>query len=86
ATLGRSLAAADEIWLFTPPDLGWDTAPLLAELGARGHSAGSIEALATALAARLRPGDHVVVMSNGAFGGLHGRLREQLRGRAGCAA
>jgi UDP-N-acetylmuramate: L-alanyl-gamma-D-glutamyl-meso-diaminopimelate ligase len=29
----------------------------------------------------LRPGDHVLVMSNGGFGGLHGRLLERLRRR-----
>jgi UDP-N-acetylmuramate: L-alanyl-gamma-D-glutamyl-meso-diaminopimelate ligase len=38
--------------------------------------------LAAALAADLRAGDHVVIMSNGGFGGLHEKLLALLRARA----
>jgi UDP-N-acetylmuramate: L-alanyl-gamma-D-glutamyl-meso-diaminopimelate ligase len=31
------------------------------------------------LARQLRPGDHVLVMSNGGFGGVHDKLMERLR-------
>src|SRR6185437_7316878 len=37
-TLAASLAAADEVWVYTPADLGWDVAPVIAALGPRGHS------------------------------------------------
>ena len=40
----------------------------------RGHVSGEVDALARELAAAARPGDHVLVMSNGGFGGLHGKL------------
>jgi UDP-N-acetylmuramate: L-alanyl-gamma-D-glutamyl-meso-diaminopimelate ligase len=73
-TLAPSLSGADVVWLFTPPDLGWDTAPIIAALGSRGHSSTSIESLADSLAQAARPGDHVLIMSNGGFGGLHGKL------------
>jgi UDP-N-acetylmuramate: L-alanyl-gamma-D-glutamyl-meso-diaminopimelate ligase len=73
-TLAPSLSGADEVWLFSPPDLGWDTAPILSALGNRGHASSSIESLAESLAKSARPGDQVLIMSNGGFGGLHGKL------------
>ena len=76
--LAGSLAGADEVWLYLPADLGWDAAPVLEALGGRGHGRGEVHALATDLAAALRPGDHVLVMSNGGFGGLHEKLLAEL--------
>jgi UDP-N-acetylmuramate: L-alanyl-gamma-D-glutamyl-meso-diaminopimelate ligase len=40
-----------------------------------------VDALVAALAAESRPGDHVLVMSNGGFGGLHEKLLAALRAR-----
>jgi UDP-N-acetylmuramate: L-alanyl-gamma-D-glutamyl-meso-diaminopimelate ligase len=77
-TLAPSLAGADEVWLYAPPDLGWDTAAVITALGARGHASRDIEALVRDLARSLRPGDQVLVMSNGGFGGLHGKLLAEL--------
>ena len=45
-------------------------------------SSGSVEALVAAIAAEVRPGDQVLVMSNGGFGGLHEKLLAALRARA----
>jgi UDP-N-acetylmuramate: L-alanyl-gamma-D-glutamyl-meso-diaminopimelate ligase len=73
-TLAPSLAAADEVWLYAPPDLGWDTSALLEQLGSRGHTSAKVDALAQDLARSLRAGDHVLIMSNGGFGGLHDKL------------
>jgi UDP-N-acetylmuramate: L-alanyl-gamma-D-glutamyl-meso-diaminopimelate ligase len=73
-TLAPALAAADEVWLYVPPDLGWDVDTVLAELGSRGHSSRDVDALARELARRARPGDQLLIMSNGGFGGLHGKL------------
>jgi UDP-N-acetylmuramate: L-alanyl-gamma-D-glutamyl-meso-diaminopimelate ligase len=77
-TLGPSLRGADAVWLHAPPDLGWDTSQLLAELGTRGHVSRDVDALADELARAAKPGDHVLVMSNGGFGGLHGKLLARL--------
>ena len=73
-TLGPSLLGADEVWLFTPPDLGWDASPIVASLGAKGHASHDIASLAAELAKSARPGDHILIMSNGGFGGLHGKV------------
>jgi UDP-N-acetylmuramate: L-alanyl-gamma-D-glutamyl-meso-diaminopimelate ligase len=77
-TLGPALAGADEVWLYTPPDLGWDAGAVLGAFGVRGHAAGEVARLARELARSVRAGDHVLVMSNGGFGGLHGQLLAEL--------
>jgi len=84
-TLPRALAGADQVWLYTPPDLGWDTDVVLTELGARGHVSAEVDALSRELARAVRPGDHVLIMSNGGFGGLHGKLLAELERSAGAA-
>jgi UDP-N-acetylmuramate: L-alanyl-gamma-D-glutamyl-meso-diaminopimelate ligase len=80
-TLAPSLALADDVWLFAPPDLGWDTQPLMAALGTRGHAVPDVDKLADELAQALKPGDHALIMSNGGFGGLHGKLLARLEAR-----
>ena len=79
--LAASLGGADVVWLFAPPDLGWDAAPVIDALGGRGRVARDIDALVRALAEHARAGDHVLIMSNGGFGGLHDRLLDALRRR-----
>jgi UDP-N-acetylmuramate: L-alanyl-gamma-D-glutamyl-meso-diaminopimelate ligase len=86
ATLAGSLAGADAVWLYAPPDLGWDVRGSLASLGARAHVATDLGALVAALAADLMPGDHVLVMSNGGFGAMPARLLQLLAMRDGAAA
>ena len=79
--IAPSLAAADQVYIFTPPDLGWDTAALVRELGARGHAVATIDGMAAAVTAQAAAGDSVLVMSNGGFGGLHEKLLTALRQR-----
>jgi UDP-N-acetylmuramate: L-alanyl-gamma-D-glutamyl-meso-diaminopimelate ligase len=81
-TLAPALAAADQVWLYTPPDLGWDTAAVLAALGGRAHASADVDALARELAQHARAGDQVLIMSNGGFGGLHEKLLAALAARA----
>jgi UDP-N-acetylmuramate: L-alanyl-gamma-D-glutamyl-meso-diaminopimelate ligase len=80
-TLAPSLAGADEVWLYAPADLGWDLSAVAAQLGPRGHVSGDVDSLVRELVPRLRAGDHVLVMSNGGFGGLHGKLLAALGAR-----
>jgi UDP-N-acetylmuramate: L-alanyl-gamma-D-glutamyl-meso-diaminopimelate ligase len=62
--------------------LGWDAAEALAPMGARAQVADTIDGVIAQVLAAVRRGDHVVCMSNGGFGGIHGRLLEALRQRA----
>jgi UDP-N-acetylmuramate: L-alanyl-gamma-D-glutamyl-meso-diaminopimelate ligase len=79
--LAPALAAADLSWLFNPADLGWDLPGAVHVLGGRARFAPSVENLVQTLADELRAGDHVLVMSNGGFGGLHDKLLAELRAR-----
>jgi UDP-N-acetylmuramate: L-alanyl-gamma-D-glutamyl-meso-diaminopimelate ligase len=81
-TLAPSLAAADAVYLFAPPDLGWDAGAVARQIGQRATTEPTIEALLARLAGDLRAGDHVLVMSNGGFGGLHGKLLAALDTRS----
>jgi UDP-N-acetylmuramate: L-alanyl-gamma-D-glutamyl-meso-diaminopimelate ligase len=77
--LAQSLQGADRTFLFAA-DLGWDPAAALRPLGARAQSFADLDALVAAVAAEARPGDHVLVMSNGGFGGVHGKLLRAIEG------
>jgi len=71
--LARSLGAADRVYLHSA-GLGWDATALLRPLGARARAEPRLDALVAAIAAEVRAGDLVLVMSNGAFGGVHAKL------------
>jgi UDP-N-acetylmuramate: L-alanyl-gamma-D-glutamyl-meso-diaminopimelate ligase len=79
--LAPALGAADRAWFFNPPDLGWDLPGAVATLGERARFGANVEALVKGLAEDSRPGDHILVMSNGGFGGLHDKLLTALRAR-----
>jgi len=81
AELPHSLTNADRVWMFQPAGLDWKLDDVAGEIGAKAAVARELPALVAALVAELRPGDHVVIMSNGGFGGLHERLLEALRAR-----
>jgi UDP-N-acetylmuramate: L-alanyl-gamma-D-glutamyl-meso-diaminopimelate ligase len=81
--LAPALARADEVWLYAPPDLGWDTSEIMRALASRGRTAPEIDRLAADLARSVRPGDVILIMSNGGFGGLHDKLIAALRQRFG---
>ena len=73
AQLPASLAAADQVFCYAN-DLGWDAAQTLAPLGAKAATFDDLDRLVAAIAAAARAGDHVLVMSNGGFGGIHDKL------------
>jgi UDP-N-acetylmuramate: L-alanyl-gamma-D-glutamyl-meso-diaminopimelate ligase len=80
-TLAPALAGADEVWFYVPPNLGWELESAVRPLGARAHFAADLGDLLERLHAELRSGDHVLIMSNGGFGGLHARLLDALAAR-----
>jgi len=58
--------------------LGWDPAEALGSMGARARVARTVDELVEQVRAVAQPGDHVLCMSNGGFGGIHARLLEAL--------
>jgi UDP-N-acetylmuramate: L-alanyl-gamma-D-glutamyl-meso-diaminopimelate ligase len=75
--LPGSLAQADRVYVYTA-GLGWDAGAVLAPLGARVQCFAEIDALVAAISRDSLAGDHVLVMSNGGFGGIHKRLLDRL--------
>jgi len=81
AQLPWSLESADLSFCHTA-GLDWDAAAALAPIGERARVAGDIGTLVSQLVATARPGDHIVCMSNGGFGGVHDKLLQALRDSA----
>jgi UDP-N-acetylmuramate: L-alanyl-gamma-D-glutamyl-meso-diaminopimelate ligase len=63
-------------------DLGWDARAALAPMGSQAIVCDSVDALVAAVLQAARPGDHVLCMSNGGFGGIHGKLLDALQAKA----
>jgi UDP-N-acetylmuramate: L-alanyl-gamma-D-glutamyl-meso-diaminopimelate ligase len=62
--------------------LDWDAAQALAPLGDKAKVADNIEEIVRLVVRAARPGDHVLCMSNGGFGGVHAKLLTALAARA----
>ena len=75
--LPGSLTAADMTFCYAGK-LGWDPAAALAPLGDKAAVFGDLDALIDAVIGEARAGDHVLVMSNGGFGGVHDKLLQRL--------
>lgn len=71
--LAASLAAADRVYVYAA-GLGWDVAAALRPLGEKARCLEALDTLVAAITADARAGDHVLVMSNGGFGGIHAKL------------
>jgi len=77
AQLPWSLEAADLTFCHSG-GLDWDATEALAPMGARAKVAADINTLVDQVVAAAQPGDHIVCMSNGGFGGIHERLLKAL--------
>lgn len=78
--LAESAEQADAVFWYAPPNLGWDLAATVAQARTPTRVCDSLESIIDGVKALARPGTQVVVMSNGGFGGLHGKLAEALEG------
>lgn len=74
AQLATALQAADVVLLYQPQGLGWDLADVVAQIGDKAQLVQDIDALAAQVAQLAGAGDHILVMSNGGFGGIHDKL------------
>ena len=77
ALLPGSLSGADRVFCYGG-GLGWDAVAALAPLGDKASVHDDLPHLIDAIAAEARSGDHVLVMSNGGFGGIHATLIDRL--------
>ena len=78
-SLAASLAEADEVVLYQPPDLGWDLDYVSQRTTPPCRVLQTIDAIIDYVRQAAHSGDHVLIMSNGAFGGLHKKLLDALQ-------
>ncbi|WEF31207.1 UDP-N-acetylmuramate:L-alanyl-gamma-D-glutamyl-meso-diaminopimelate ligase [Pseudoduganella chitinolytica] len=77
--LPGSLVDADLVFGFgSEKALGWSLASALAPMGSTASAYEDLDLMVKAIVGQARPGDHVVVMSNGGFGGVHQKLLDAL--------
>ena len=85
AALPGSLTNADLVFGYGAGEgkdaLGWNLAEALQPLGAKAGAYDALGPLVTAVSTAARSGDHIVVMSNGGFGGVHQKLLDALAAR-----
>lgn len=80
-SLANSLAGADMVFCYTA-NLGWNVKVALVSMGERAVTHDSLEKLIAAIAAAAHPGDHILIMSNGGFGGINEKLLKAIGGAA----
>jgi len=76
--LAAATAAADRVFWFQPPGMDWSLDSVVEHSRSPAELVGDIDVLAQKVAAQARPGDQVVIMSNGGFGGIHQKMLAQL--------
>ncbi|HEX2668311.1 MAG TPA: UDP-N-acetylmuramate:L-alanyl-gamma-D-glutamyl-meso-diaminopimelate ligase [Gammaproteobacteria bacterium] len=81
-TLAGSLKDADRVFVYQAPNVKWDVAGTFASLGTRASVIQDIGALTDAVMAEVQRGDHILIMSNGGFGGFHEKLIDRLERNA----
>ncbi len=77
AQLPESLVGAAYTFCYADK-LSWDVAEALQPLGARAQTFVDLDALVTKVTSEARAGDHILVMSNGGFGGVHDKILKKL--------
>src|SRR5450759_5268110 len=75
--LPGSLKDADLVFCYAG-NLGWDARDALAPLGSKAIVEDDLGVLIEKIVAAAQPGDHILVMSNGGFGGIHEKLLKRL--------
>jgi UDP-N-acetylmuramate: L-alanyl-gamma-D-glutamyl-meso-diaminopimelate ligase len=83
ARLAESLFEADHVYAYSG-GLGWSVAESLQALGSRAEDFADIDLLANAVVNQAKPGDHILIMSNGGFAGVHQRILDQLHINSSC--
>lgn len=76
--LAASLDQADQIFCYAH-QIGWNIDSALASLDDKTEIHHDLTTMISAIAATAHPGDHILIMSNGSFSGLHDKLLDTLR-------
>jgi UDP-N-acetylmuramate: L-alanyl-gamma-D-glutamyl-meso-diaminopimelate ligase len=80
--LAPSLGRADEVFLLQPQHIPWQVAEVAEHCIQPAHWSADVDSLVDMVVKASQPGDHILVMSNGGFGGIHGKLLTALAAKA----
>jgi UDP-N-acetylmuramate: L-alanyl-gamma-D-glutamyl-meso-diaminopimelate ligase len=81
ASLAASFADADRVMFLQPQELSWSLNEVSGAMNGRGEVYATVEEIVQELASEAKQGDHIVIMSNGGFGGIHHKLIAALEQR-----
>ena len=77
-TLANSWQKADEVYLYEPEGMDWSLVDSAAHSNAPTQCFKDVEKIVQGVCNVAQPGDHILVMSNGSFEGIHGRILDAL--------
>lgn len=76
--IAPALGRADEVFLFQPPNIQWLVSDIAEKCVQPARWSTDIDTLVEMVAKEAKPGDHILIMSNGGFGGIHEKLLAKL--------
>ncbi len=76
--IAPALVRADKVFLLQPDNIPWEVAEIATDCVQPVKWAANIEKLVDFVIAEAQPTDHILVMSNGSFGGIHQKLLDKL--------
>lgn len=77
--IAPALGRADEVFIFQPANIPWLVSEITERCVQPAYWSGDLDALTGMVAEHAQRGDHILVMSNGSFGGIHDKLMEKLK-------
>lgn len=77
--IAPALGRADEVFIFQPANIPWLVSEITERCVQPAYWSGDLDALTNMVAEHAQPGDHILVMSNGSFGGILDKLLEKLK-------
>lgn len=78
-TLAPSLSTADHVLLYDPHDLGWNLQQVASQCTSPCEIFSTVDQIIAKVVKLAQKGDHIIIMSNGGFGGIHQKLVDELK-------
>jgi UDP-N-acetylmuramate: L-alanyl-gamma-D-glutamyl-meso-diaminopimelate ligase len=76
--LAASLAKADQVFLYQPDSIDWSVKDIASQCHQPADTSANVDELVAKIVSHAQAGSYILVMSNGGFEGIHGKLLEKL--------
>ncbi|QLB12540.1 UDP-N-acetylmuramate: L-alanyl-gamma-D-glutamyl-meso-diaminopimelate ligase [Bisgaardia hudsonensis] len=77
--IGPALVRADHVFLLQPENIPWDVVDIANQCVQPVNWSGNLDHLVEMIAKEVQPTDHILIMSNGSFGGIHQKIIDRLK-------